>query len=143
MPLAIVEISSASGFLFMTFSLIVSEFRSRENRPAVPHSGSVNRATLQEKNCPVSVGHRMGSSQLPAHLALQPLDRAYAEGFRMIWVLDLNPLPLFYIDSIDEDPAFATLKADPRYRNWRERIRADNALQLERLRARLAEAPAA
>ena len=77
------------------------------------------------------------------HLALQALDRAYAEGFRMIWVLDLIPFPLFYIDSIDEDPAFATLKADPRYRNWRERIRADNALQLERLRARQAESPAA
>lgn len=53
------------------------------------------------------------------HVALQALDCAYAEGFRMICVLDLNPLPLFYIDSIDEDPAFATLRADPRYRNWR------------------------
>ena len=61
----------------------------------------------------------------------------------MIWVLDLNPLPLFYIDSVDEDPAFATLKADPRNRNWRERIRVDNARQLERLRVRQAESPAA
>jgi hypothetical protein len=77
------------------------------------------------------------------HLAPQALDRAYAEGFRMIWVLDLNPLPLFYIDSTDEDPAFATLRTDPRYRYWRGRIRADNALQLERLRARQAEFPAA
>jgi hypothetical protein len=77
------------------------------------------------------------------HLALQLLDRAYAEGFRMIWVLNLNALPLFHIDSIDEDPAFATLKANPRYRNWRERIRVDNARQLERLRAREAESPAA
>jgi hypothetical protein len=75
--------------------------------------------------------------------SLRALNDAYADGFRMIRALDLNPLPLFYIDSIDEDPAFATLIADPRYRNRRARIRADNSLLLERLRAREVEAPAA
>ena len=44
-------------------------------------------------------------------------------------------MPLFYIDSIDDDPALATLRADPTYLYWRERIHADNALQLERPKA--------
>jgi hypothetical protein len=42
------------------------------------------------------------------HLALQLLDRAYAEGFRMIWVLDLNPLPLFSIDWAEPEHRAAT-----------------------------------
>jgi len=69
-------------------------------------------------------------------LALRELARAYAEGFRLVWGLDLYPQPLLYIDSIDQDPAFAKLRADARYRDWRERIRTDNAQQLARLRAR-------
>jgi DNA-binding winged helix-turn-helix (wHTH) protein len=69
-------------------------------------------------------------------LALRELARAYAEGFRLVWGLDLYPQPLLYIDSIDQDPAFARLRTDARYRDWRERIRTDNAQQLARLRAR-------
>ena len=69
-------------------------------------------------------------------LALAALERAYDEGFRQIWAPDLNPQPLLYVDSIDMDPAFASLRSEPRYRDWRERIRVDNARQLERHRAR-------
>jgi TolB-like protein/DNA-binding winged helix-turn-helix (wHTH) protein len=70
-------------------------------------------------------------------LALAALNRAYDEGFRQTWALDLNPQPLLYVDSIDTDPAFAALRTDPRYRSWRDRIRVDNARQLERLRTRV------
>jgi hypothetical protein len=70
-------------------------------------------------------------------LALAALDHAYNEGFRQTWAVDLNPQPLLYVDSIDTDPAFAGLRADPRYRSWRERIRVDNARQLERLQTRV------
>jgi TolB-like protein/DNA-binding winged helix-turn-helix (wHTH) protein len=76
-------------------------------------------------------------------LALRALDRAYQGGFRLIWGLDLHPQPLLYIDSIDSDPAFATLRADPRYKSWRERINVDNARQLRNLRAHAAASPAA
>ena len=69
-------------------------------------------------------------------LALQTLDRAYDEGFRLLWALDLNPQPEFYIDPIDADPAFTLLRADPRFKNWRERIRDDNARQLKQLGTR-------
>lgn len=60
-------------------------------------------------------------------LALRTLDRAYSEGFRMLWALDLSPQPLLYMDPIDADPAFDALRADARYRSWRERIQADNS----------------
>lgn len=76
-------------------------------------------------------------------LALRALERAYDNGFRMIWALDIEPQPLLYIDSIDVDPAFAGLRSDLRYKRWRERIRIDNARQLERVRAREATLPAA
>ena len=69
-------------------------------------------------------------------LALKNLARAYADGFRLVWALDLYPQPLLYVDSIDQDPAFAVLRDDSRYRDWRERIRRDNALQLATLTAR-------
>lgn len=68
-------------------------------------------------------------------LALRALDRAYEDGFRLVGALDLALQPLFYIDSIDSDPAFTSLGGDPRYRSWRERISIDNARQLERLKA--------
>ena len=69
---------------------------------------------------------------------LQTLERAYEDGFRITWALDLYPQPLFYVDSIDTDPAFTVLKRTPRYQSWRERIRVDNARQLENVRARAA-----
>ena len=76
-------------------------------------------------------------------LALLALERAYNDGFRMIWALDIDTQPLLYIDSIDMDPAFSALQSDLRYKSWRERIRVDNARQLERLRAHKAASPAA
>ncbi len=43
-----------------------------------------------------------------SELALQALDRAYADGFRTTWALDLHPQPFLYIDPIEVDPAFTT-----------------------------------
>jgi TolB-like protein len=74
---------------------------------------------------------------------LRALDRAYAQGFRKIWAIDLHPQPFHYLDSIDMDPAFSTLRTDPRFVAWRERIAADNARQLEQLRARKRTRPVA
>jgi TolB-like protein/DNA-binding winged helix-turn-helix (wHTH) protein len=74
--------------------------------------------------------------------AIQELERAYAAGFRSLWAPDLHILPLFYIDPIDADPVFAPLRLDARFRTWRERIRIDNARQLERLESLSAEASA-
>jgi TolB-like protein/DNA-binding winged helix-turn-helix (wHTH) protein len=68
-------------------------------------------------------------------LALEALERAYARGFRQTWGIDLNPGPLYYLDSIDAEPGFNELKSDPRFRQWRERMRAESALQLARYRA--------
>jgi DNA-binding winged helix-turn-helix (wHTH) protein/Tfp pilus assembly protein PilF len=69
-------------------------------------------------------------------LALNDLKRAYDDGFRLLWALDLYPQPLLYFDSIDQDPAFANIRSDERFLAWRESIRADNARQLDRLAAR-------
>jgi hypothetical protein len=66
--------------------------------------------------------------------ALRALDRAYNEGLRTTWALDLRPQSFLYIDPLDADPAFGALRGDPRFTSWRERIREDNAGQLERLR---------
>jgi TolB-like protein/DNA-binding winged helix-turn-helix (wHTH) protein/Tfp pilus assembly protein PilF len=68
--------------------------------------------------------------------ALRALDRAYEEGLRTTWALDLRPQSLLYIDPIDADPAFDVLRDDPRLDHWFERIRAANARQLKRLSAR-------
>ena len=68
-------------------------------------------------------------------LALSALDRAYDEGFRLTWGIDLMPGLLFYIDPIDADPAFAALRESKGFKDWRERIRADNARQLKRFQA--------
>jgi len=65
-------------------------------------------------------------------VALDDLNRAYQEGFRMVWFdrevrpwfLQFVPLP------IDNDPRFASLQGDAHYRNWLTRIKADNARQL-------------
>jgi len=75
--------------------------------------------------------HALAGEREPA---IRSLNRAYDEGFRTTWALDLPVLPLFYVDPIDADTAFQTLRSDPRFKTWRERIRADNARQLERLR---------
>jgi TolB-like protein/DNA-binding winged helix-turn-helix (wHTH) protein len=76
-------------------------------------------------------------------LAMEALDRAYEAGFRTTWAYDLHPHPFFYIDCVEVDPAFAKLRSHARYRGWLSRIRADNARQLERLRARDAARSAA
>jgi len=68
--------------------------------------------------------------------ALRALDRAYNEGLRTTWALDLRPQSLLYIDPIEADPAFVDLRDDPRFKQWFERIRTDNVRQLEQLKAR-------
>jgi TolB-like protein/DNA-binding winged helix-turn-helix (wHTH) protein len=68
--------------------------------------------------------------------ALRALERAYDEGLRTTWALDLRPQSFLYIDPIQADPAFAPLREDPRFGQWLERIRTDDAAQLERLNAR-------
>lgn len=68
--------------------------------------------------------------------ALRALDRAYNEGLRTTWALDLRPQSLLYIDPIEADPAFVDLRDDSRFKQWFERIRTDNARQLEQLEAR-------
>jgi TolB-like protein/DNA-binding winged helix-turn-helix (wHTH) protein len=66
--------------------------------------------------------------------AMEALELAYARGFRKTWSVDLNPGPLFYVDSIDMDPVFRELKADPRFAQWRARLQSDNSRQLLALR---------
>ena len=74
--------------------------------------------------------------------ALRALERAYNEGLRTTWALDLRPQSSLYIDPIDADPAFRALRNDPRLTHWFERITADNVRQLEQLRAHDAVPPA-
>ncbi|MGH8240255.1 MAG: hypothetical protein ACREXP_25015, partial [Steroidobacteraceae bacterium] len=64
--------------------------------------------------------------------AFSALDRAYDAGFQTTWALDLRPQSLLYIDPIDADPAFSSLRNDPRLARWLARVRADNAAQLQR-----------
>jgi TolB-like protein/DNA-binding winged helix-turn-helix (wHTH) protein len=66
--------------------------------------------------------------------ALRDLDRAYDEGLRTTWAIDLRPQSMLYIDPISADPAFDTLRKDQRFSQWMHRIAADNAHQLEELR---------
>lgn len=75
--------------------------------------------------------------------AMEALDRAYEAGFRTTWANDLHPQPFFYLDPVELDPAFAAPRVQARYRSWIERIRTDNARQLERLKNRDANGPAA
>jgi hypothetical protein len=74
-------------------------------------------------------------------LAFQALDRAYAAGFRTTWAVDLNPQPLLYIDPLEADPCFSTLRNDPRLARWFARIAADNSRQRELLRVHDASPP--
>ncbi|HKU17519.1 MAG TPA: winged helix-turn-helix domain-containing protein [Steroidobacteraceae bacterium] len=66
--------------------------------------------------------------------ALRALDRAYQQGFRTTWALDLRPQSLLYMDPIEAEPAFQSLRGDARLTRWFERLRADNAAQLARLK---------
>ena len=72
-------------------------------------------------------------------LARQALERAYTEGFRLTCPLDLYPQLLLYVDCMDSDPAFAEVRRSGHFDEWLARIRADNRLQLEQLRSRLAD----
>jgi Tfp pilus assembly protein PilF len=74
-------------------------------------------------------------------LAMRALDRAYDAGFRTLWASDLHPEPLYYVDSVEADPALAPLRLQARYQGWLSRIKADNARQRARLKGRLAERP--
>jgi TolB-like protein/DNA-binding winged helix-turn-helix (wHTH) protein/Tfp pilus assembly protein PilF len=75
--------------------------------------------------------HALADEREPA---LQALEQSYNAGFRKMWAIDLNPEPMYYVDAIDTDPAFAKLANDPRFLQWRARIAADNARQLAALR---------
>ncbi len=74
-------------------------------------------------------------------LAFQALDRAYAAGFRTTWAVDLNPQPLLYIDPLEADPCFSSLRKDARLARWFARIASDNVRQREQLRALDAPVP--
>ncbi|HEU4429355.1 MAG TPA: hypothetical protein VFT98_11420, partial [Myxococcota bacterium] len=68
-----------------------------------------------------------------AELARRALDRAYDEGFRVSWAVDLRPQSSLYIDPIEADPAFANLRGA--YDAWLARIASDAARQRKRLDA--------
>ena len=69
-------------------------------------------------------------------LALQSLEYARDQGFRVICALDMHPHPLLYVDCLDADPVLAGVRKHPRYAAWIESIEADNRAQLARLRSR-------
>lgn len=70
--------------------------------------------------------------------AMRALDRAYAEGLRTTWALDLRPQSLLYIDPIEADPAFASMmRDDPRLERWYAHLKAGNARERERLQGQL------
>ena len=61
---------------------------------------------------------------------LDALDRAYQEGFRTTWAIDLRPQSMLYIDPIEADPAFDSIRDIPHFKKWLARIRSDNARQI-------------
>ena len=73
--------------------------------------------------------------------ALRALDRAYDAGFRTLWASDLHPEPIYYVDSIETDPAFAAIRTQARYQGWLSRIKADNTRQRDRMRNGVADRP--
>jgi len=68
-----------------------------------------------------------------ADAAFAALDRAYDQGFRTVWALDLRPQSYLYVDPLEADPALAGLRADPRFARWLARLREANAAQRQRL----------
>ena len=76
-------------------------------------------------------------------LARKALERAYQEGFRMTCALDMSPQPLYYLDCIEADPAFTSVRREIDFDGWLARIRTDNATQRERLATLLADKPSA
>jgi len=68
-----------------------------------------------------------------ADAAFAALDRAYEQGLRTVWALDLRPQSYLYVDPLEADPALAGLRADPRFARWLGRIRDANAAQRQRL----------
>lgn len=67
--------------------------------------------------------------------ALRALRRAYEQGLRMTWALDLRPQSFLYIDPLEADPSFSALRKDPEFSRWFERISADNTRVLKELEA--------
>jgi len=76
-----------------------------------------------------------------SELALRALDRAYDAGFRTLWASDLHPEPIYYVDSIETDPAFAAMRTQARYQGWLSRIKADNARQRDRMKNGVSDRP--
>jgi TolB-like protein/DNA-binding winged helix-turn-helix (wHTH) protein len=70
--------------------------------------------------------------------AFRALDRAFDQGLRTTWALDLHPQSLFYVDPIEADPALESLRGDARLARWLARVHAEN----RRLRAQLRAAGA-
>ncbi|HEX9707327.1 MAG TPA: winged helix-turn-helix domain-containing protein [Steroidobacteraceae bacterium] len=68
-----------------------------------------------------------------ADAAFAALDRAYEQGLRTVWALDLRPQSYLYVDPLEADPALAGLRADPRFARWLGRIRDANSAQRQRL----------
>jgi tetratricopeptide (TPR) repeat protein len=62
--------------------------------------------------------------------AFRALERAFEQGLRVTWALDLRPQTFLFVDPLEADTAFASLRDDVRYRAWFERVRTDSAAQL-------------
>jgi tetratricopeptide (TPR) repeat protein len=67
--------------------------------------------------------------------AFRALERAFEQGLRVTWALDLRPQSFLYVDPLEADTAFASLRDDVRYRAWFERVRTDSAARLGSLAA--------
>ena len=67
--------------------------------------------------------------------AFRALERAFEQGLRVTWALDLRPQSFLFVDPLEADTAFASLRDDVRYRAWFERVRTDSAARLGSLAA--------
>jgi len=65
--------------------------------------------------------------------ARRALERAYKQGLRMTWALDLRPQSHLYVDPLEADPAFAGLRQSVEFRAWLGRIEAENVRALRQL----------
>ncbi len=61
------------------------------------------------------------------------LERAYSQGLRITWALDLRPQSHLYVDPLEADPALAALRANGSLPRWIDRIEAENAVTLSKV----------